>query len=404
MATWRAIITGVALIGLTAVAAPARADIFKLKSGGEVRGELSNPDQSPRTDYDIRPFAGGQVKLAAALVASVVPQRPIEAEYEKLKLTLGDSVDDQWKLAEWCHKNNLDTQRKPHLERIIALDPSHAEARRLLGYEKVGDRWLTRDEIMQQKGYVKFRGRWVLPQEVELSKQREDDKRVQKEWFAKLKQWRIWLDGDKAGAARRNLLEIKDKAADKPLIARLKDEKDYRVREIYAESLSNLGTPDAVKTLVEDSINDPKDSFREWCLDLIGKTKPPAALGMYVKGLSSRNNEEVNRAAQGLGRLGDPAAIGPLIEALVTKHKFIIGSGDAGQISPTFSRGPNGTGGAGLSSGGPKVVYRQLRNQDVLASLVKLSGQDFDYNIDAWKSWHAAQRKKEQPPANVRRD
>jgi len=398
------------LLGCAALLSPASAsaDIFKLKSGGEVRGELANADQSPRTNYVVQPYAGGELTLPAEVVTQVVRQRPIEVEYERAKVKLPDTVDAHWKMSEWCFENKLFGNRETHLQRIIELEPDHAEARRRLGYEKLGDRWLTRDEIRQEKGYVKHGNRWVLPQELDLIKKKEAGEAAQRDWHKKLALWRKWLDGDKAGAAKRELLDIKDQAAEKPLITKLESEKDQRVRELYAEALGNLSTPDAVKTLVEYSINDPSRLFREHCRELIEKHKPPSARAQYEKALKDKDNLVVNRGAIGLRRLGDTAAVRPLIDALVTKHKFVVstGSGGPGSISPTFSRDSSGGfGGAGLSSGGgPKVVYRNLNNDEVLAALVKLTGQDFDFDVAAWKSWYAANKQEQQPAGNPRRD
>ncbi|MCE9552402.1 MAG: hypothetical protein K8T91_03370 [Planctomycetes bacterium] len=393
-------------MGMAWAASPTQADIFKLKSGGEIRGELANAEESPREKYIVRPYAGGELTLPAAVVSQVVHQRSVDVEYEKAKVKMADTAEEHWKMAEWCRDKKLDGNRETHLQRIIELEPDHAAARLRLGYTRVGERWLTLEERMKEEGKIKHGNRWVLAQELELIKQREADKKSQGDWHAKLSLWRKWLDGDKAGAARREILDIHDKAADDPLITKLKREKDPRVRELYAEALSNIGTPAAVKTIVEYSIGDPNRSFREFCRDLIEKHKPAGALPLFVKGLSDKDNAVVNRAARGLGRLGDQAAVRPLIDALVTKHKYIINQGGgAGSISPTFSRDANGNGGAGLSSGGgPKIVIRSLHNDEVLAALVKLTGQDFDFDVNGWKSWFAANKQEKQPAANARRD
>jgi hypothetical protein len=398
------------LLGCAAAlgAASAQADIFKLKSGGEVRGELSNEDQSPRTSYVVQPYAGGELTLPAEVVTKVVRQRPIEVEYERAKVKLPDTVDAHWKIAEWCLENKLFGNRDIHLQRIIELDPDHADARLRLGYSRVGQRWLTLEEKMKDEGRVKHGNRWVLPQELDLIKKKEAGEAAQRDWHKKLALWRRWLDGDKAGAAKREILDIKDQAADKPLITKLESEKDQRIRELYAEALGNLSTPDAVKTLVEYSINDPSRLFREHCREIIEKHKPATARAQFEKALKDKDNLVVNRGAIGLRRLGDTAAVRPLIDALVTKHKFVVstGSGGPGSISPTFSRDSSGGfGGAGLSSGGgPKVIYRNLNNDEVLAALVKLTGQDFDFDVAAWNSWYAANKQEQQPAGNPRRD
>jgi hypothetical protein len=393
-----------------AIAPAARGDVFKLKSGGEVRGELANPDESPREKYIVRPFAGGEVTLEAAVVAQVVHQRPNQVEYEKEKLKLADTVDDQWKMAEWCRENKLEVDRKTHLKRIIELDPDHADARKALGYMRVGERWLTVEEKKKEEGMVLHRGkdgvRWVPAQQLQVIKQREAEEKLQQSWFKKIAQYRSWLDTDRAGAGKREILDIKDKAAERPLLTKLKAEKDDGVRELYAQALMNLGTPAAVNAIVEYSINDNSRNFRVACLELMEKHKPPGATAIYIKGLGDKDNTVVNRAARGLIRLQDQAAVRPLIDALVTRHKFVVNAGGgAGSISPTFSRDSFGNGGSGLSTGGgPKIVYRNLNNEDVRDALVKLTGENYDFSVELWKSWYAESKQQKQPAGNPRRD
>ena len=60
-------------------------------------------------------------------------------------------------LAEWCREHNLTAQRKAVLEHVLELDPDQPEARRLLGYHKVKDQWMTCEEEEIDKGNVKSR-------------------------------------------------------------------------------------------------------------------------------------------------------------------------------------------------------------------------------------------------------
>ena len=45
------------------------------------------------------------------------------------------------------------------------------------------------------------------------------------------------------------------------------------------------------------------------------------------------------------------------------------------------------------TGGGPTIIYRTIPNQAVLDALVALTGQNFNFDKQAWKNWHAAQRK-----------
>ena len=94
----------------------------------------------------------------------------------------------------------------------------------------------------------------------------------------------------------------------------------------------------------------------------------------------------VHRAAIALTYLKDPMATRPLIDALITEHKRVVG-GD-GRISPTFSNQ-----GSGLSmGGGPKVVKEKVRNEPVLGALNALyPGVNLQYDQAAWRRWYAEQ-------------
>ena len=109
-------------------------EVFILRNGGRLVGELLNPDQVPRETYVIRTSSGGQITLPSSQVKDMQHQRPAEIEYEKMRPRYPDTIEGQWELAEWCREHTLLSQRKVHLERILELDPDHEQARRALKY------------------------------------------------------------------------------------------------------------------------------------------------------------------------------------------------------------------------------------------------------------------------------
>ena len=121
---------------------------------------------------------------------------------------------------------------------------------------------------------------------------------------------------------------------------------------------------------------------------------PQIAVPTLVSALRSADNGQVNRAAEALGRLGSPAAIEPLIDALDTEHVVVTGDGKPeGSTSATFT--PSG---GGLSmGGGPKRSKVSVRNDRVLEALVMLTGTNFEWDTVAWRSWLANRRA---PPAD----
>ena len=118
----------------------------------------------------------------------------------------------------------------------------------------------------------------------------------------------------------------------------------------------------------------------------------------------------MNRAAVGLARMKDPSAIGPLINALITTHKFKTVPANPGSMSTTFNKNPSagsvpgGVGGMGLgmNMNQPKIFSQQMQNQSVLDALVALTGQNFGFDPRAWHAWFSAQKKAE--AVNARRD
>jgi hypothetical protein len=114
----------------------------------------------------------------------------------------------------------------------------------------------------------------------------------------------------------------------------------------------------------------------------------------YLGRLRSADNVTINRAASGLKEMGDPAAIGALIEVLITDHKTKLPGPPPGQMTGSFSKGP-GSGGVsfGAGGGGPKTIVNHVRNQAVLDALVAMTGVNFEFNVDAWRRWHLAQQK-----------
>jgi len=142
------------------------------------------------------------------------------------------------------------------------------------------------------------------------------------------------------------------------------------------------------------AIDDSVEDVRLTCLDHLQTKKRPEVISYFVRKLKDKSNSIVNLAAVALGRMKDLSAVGPLIDALVTVHKFkVVTAG--GSVSPSFSSGPGGRpGGAGLSAGGgTKTISQSIQNQSALDALVALTGCNFNFDKQAWKHWYAAQKK-----------
>ena len=387
------LILSAALVALLAEAAPS--EVFILKGGGRVEGKLLNPDQSPRTSYVVKTASGVQITIEADQVKQKLHQNPAEIEYEKIRPGYPDTVEGQWAAAQWCLKNHLVPQRKTHLMRIIELDPDHAEARRAIGYSQVGGEWKTQEEVMLERGFRWYKGRWRLPQEIELMDKKNRLEVAEREWFGKIKMWRGWLGTSKGAQAEKNLRGIDDPYAVRALAAGLENEKNQPLRALYIEILAKIGSPAAIEALATCSMEDPVEEVRLTCLDFLKKEKRPAVVAYYVAKLKNKDNRLVRRAAVGLSHMNDPTAVRPLIDALVTTHKYKIikGSGNPNQQSYSFGGSSSGgVPGFSFGGGGAKIIKRQIANREVLEALVSLTGENLQYNVAAWKTWYTSRR------------
>jgi hypothetical protein len=368
----------------------ANGDTFQLRSGGEIDGELLNPNELPRKSYVIKTELG-EVSLPKDAVEKRIVRRPAEIELEKLRHQHPDTVEGQWALAEWCRTNGLTEPRKQFLQRVIELDPDHADARRHLGYGKFDGKWQTRDEVQTSRGYVKHKGKWMLPQEVEAMQATEREGAERKQWFQKIELWRGWYVGNRSAEGKANLLAIKDPLAVEALASRMNTDHNDVVRLLVVEVLANIGNDAALRVLAQRSLDDPNQEVRLTCVDYLAKNSRPTIVKLFIDKLRDKDNNVINRAGIALKRLKDPTSTGALIEALVTKHKILISPGTpAGQTTTSFSNM-----GGGFAAGGakPQYINQPYENQDVLDALIAITGANFNFDVVAWKKWYASQRR-----------
>ncbi len=130
----------------------ARADVILLKSGIKVVGKIQDPGADPLVVETLF----GEETIAKSRVARVklcpTPWELFDNKYEKVnKKNLRDLLD----LLDWAK----DPGREPFLRsrlrklyrRILRLDKDNEDARRGLGYVKVGGKWITKAEARRRR-------------------------------------------------------------------------------------------------------------------------------------------------------------------------------------------------------------------------------------------------------------
>lgn len=381
---------------------PARGDVFELANGGRIEGRrVESADD--RETYTIE-TATGRISIARSQVEKVESTSAEEREYAALARRLPDTVDAHWKLSEWCREHKLRRESQQHLARILELDPQHVEARTLLGFKKNDGQWMTRDEVMNSRGLVLYDGRYVTSQHVELLERAKDAKLSQADWSDKFERWRRALVGrraDRAAQALAEVRQVRDPMAAAPLVRLLEREEDPDLKRLWIQVAAEIDQPSCIGALIDLSLYDNDEEIRTMSLDALVDLRRPEIVAPYVRALGHKNNEIVNRAGEAIGQLGNRDAIGPLISALITNHRFQISGGNSGQMGVSFA--PDGSsGGMSFGGGGPKFVNKEIRNPAVLGALVQLAGTSFDYDQNAWRAWLAAQARAK--TVDVRRD
>lgn len=378
-------------------------DTLELTSGGRVEGRLIE-SAAVDTSLQIELSSGGRLTIPRSQIARVAATSPVDAEYQKLAHSSPDTVEAHLKLAEWCRDRKMRDLAQQHFERILELDPSNEQARAALGFRKKDGQWVTRNDVMASRGLVMYDGRYVTPQHIELLERQKETKLSQADWANNLERLRRALTGrrpDRAAQALAEIQTISDPLAAEALVNILRREDDPTLKRLWIDVASRLDHRSAIDSLVDLSLTDPEGEIRYQCLELLAKSGRPGLVTPYIRALKNNDNEIVNRAAAALGQVGDPAAIGPLIDALVTKHKVKVSDANPDQQAYTFSQ----SGGSAFSFGGsgPQVVIQAVRNPEALSALVSLSGgASFDYDQEQWRRWLAAQAKLH--AVDVRRD
>ena len=369
--------------------AESNADTFQLTSGSTLSGKLLNPDQEPRVNYQIE-TAFGKVTLDAKQVTKVVTKPLVLQQYEASLASLPNTVDAHLDMAKKCKAVNLLEQHEFHLRQVLRLDPDNATVRQQLGYVKVGNQWRQENVLMRQQGYVRYAGRWRTVQEVAVLEATDQIEDEEIQWRTKILRWEgaILKNRPTAPDAIKSLREIKDYRATAALAERLNEQQLPReLKLMYLEILIKIGGSVPVQAMLKCITEESDDVMIQRCLDQLRDWRSRTAMSFFIGMLKSNDNKTVNSAANALGSLAMEDATLPLIEALVTTHKFQVGGGN--NINAGFSGNQPGLG--GLQFGGkPKVIEQNIQNRAALSALLAIvpEGVNFGLNEDQWMNWY----------------
>jgi hypothetical protein len=112
-------------------------------------------------------------------VSTAFPQTTEETYLRRYAELSPDDTAGHYDLACWCDKNGLSDRAKELFNKVIEMDPNHAEARAKLGYVMYKNEWVTREEkeirSNKDKGLAWYGTRWMPVKEMEAARSKERD-------------------------------------------------------------------------------------------------------------------------------------------------------------------------------------------------------------------------------------
>ncbi|MBI2192361.1 MAG: HEAT repeat domain-containing protein [Planctomycetes bacterium] len=383
-----------------AAAGDIRADLLILQSGiteGEILEE---------SEFYIKMKTGlGVVEVPRSSIKSIERGKGLMDLFREKWMALDPkSAKERIELALWCKRQGLDREAEAEFQKVLELDPDHAVARRHLGYEKFGGKWLPLEEAKAARGLVKYGGRWMAPEERDRLQSNSDrvvtSQKVE-EIFSRMRRAKAF----ERDALLQQLLEVQSPQAGHYVLKHLNEESPA-LREAAIVALGRLKEKSAVSALARRAMEDPEKEVRRQAGAALGQIGGNEGLSALVPFLLDKDKIKRIRAARALGEMGDPRAIPSLIQALYVKVRTVsetdpflkdedeespkVKVTEGGQVittaGPQVQKVPGGQT-INLTTKESKGELTYETNASALEALKKITGQDFDYDKDQWRAW-----------------
>jgi hypothetical protein len=427
------------VIAALAIATPAQADRLYLKNGSAIRGkaivDVAHPDQ-----YLVFGLRGKTpMVLKRDRVARIDPEPSVLDDYAVRREARSKSGNGpamakaDYDLGAWCEEHKLPDLATGHYEASIRSDPSFGAGHRKLGHVEFDGKWLTASEVKLAQGYTLYKGRWITPEEKAQHDADATASAEQQSWVRRLIILRQGIASgveSRARDAETQLLAIRDPVAVNPIVRVFGNDQDPTLRKLGARALAGIPGPGASAALTARLLAESEQDVRAATMAELARSKEGNVIPKLVQGLQSKSLAVVNRAAWALGNLNAARAVPKLIPVLVSSEiqtvwvpspgspgsgfgsmapgtNFYMGSGPSIPVLSGPTMGPaavafgatsvplaNFGGGfnVNMNSGNnqgptPQFVTVSHRNVEVLTALMKLTGQDFGYDVTSWNRW-----------------
>jgi len=376
---------------------PAIAQRVDIYGGGAAVGQAKVSEQGGTQQVWVKLDDQVVLSIPKARVRTIEPVDKL-ARYFKFAGLTGDDPERHFKLSRWCKGESLPHQARYHLQRVIALDPDHTEARAILRYTRVAGEWIKWSTLQRQRGLVHVGGnKWEAPELIAREKARKADEVAAKKWTRTLRQMLSAVARGEEDALQ-NLAAIEDPLAADAVADQLMRSRDgsqtRQLRRLWVRLLGKFKNASSVKTLVQTGIDEPDFKIREAALEQLEQHGRRSAVSSYANVLveaaagKHANDSLVRRAAVALQSFPDPEMAFTYVDALVTEHVRTA----APAPGMSFGFGDNGVGGI-QAGGAPQAEVLRSENLEVL-NLLRMIAPDVNYgfNEDAWRQYFAARR------------
>ncbi|MFQ5845561.1 MAG: HEAT repeat domain-containing protein, partial [Planctomycetota bacterium] len=234
-----------------------------------------------------------------------------------------DDARAHYQLALWCQQEGLKAYALREHRIVVTLDPDHRAARRALGFEQVGGRWVRGRDAMKAKGFVQHKGVWMTREEYQLYAKDEiaRQRAVAARAVADRALRRIRHHDERVRIRAMGEIERLEAAHRlRPLsIAARSGPADIRLRAV--RGLGALDDARALPPLYKRAIFDPEAGIRRAAVAAIAATDAEGRIGPFARALDSPFSTVRVHAAEALGELGDARAVGPLV------RRYRVGGG-----------------------------------------------------------------------------
>lgn len=282
---------------------PAAADTLVLENGLRLEGVVERTPSGYAVTRD-----GRRWTFPADAVAEVkLGETAVEAFARRAAALEPGDAAGWYRLGLFARESGLPNKARHAFERVLAADPEHRAARRELGFERIGGRWLARDEAMRKKGFVLAGGEWVLPEEADrrLREGRAPDVGPESAKRAEEVVSALLDDDPQVSAAAADLLaEVPGPALVRPL-RRALFSRHVETRLLAVSTLGDIADRVSLPWLIRTSMYDASEEVRNGAFRAIRNFRDEDVFYPYARALFSATPGARVQAARALAQLDD---------------------------------------------------------------------------------------------------